>query len=199
MNDLGLPVGLSALELVHGKANILPYATGEVIRLLNKLVPYPLDRQGISFPDPVEARETILELEKALLEASDIQMQLETAHRWIDGIYARELFIPKGTLLTGRIHRHACISIMSKGDKTTITEDGAMRLKAPFATISKPGVKRVGLAHEDTIWTTFHATDERDLKKLEEDLFCDSYDGVTFDDPDISTVITKEGKICRPC
>lgn len=196
--ELNLPSGATTLEDLHGPANPISFLEGEVIRALNKLIPRPVDTKGFAFPDVVKARELIIELEQALLEAHSIQMQLDTTHSWIDGVYAREIFIPKGTLLTGRIHKHACISIMSKGEKTTITEDGAIRLKAPFATVSKPGIKRVGFAHEDTIWTTIHATDERDLKKLENDLFCDSYEGVTFDEADILTMVTKEGKLCRP-
>ena len=32
---------------------------------------------------------------------------------------------------------------------------------------SKAGTKRAGLAHEDTVWITIHATKETDLKKIE--------------------------------
>lgn len=182
--------------VLHQPAKELSKVESEVVRLFNKLVPEGLDAIGVRFPDPLVARELIFALEAAVLAATDILFQLKTTHRWIDGIYAREIFIPKGTILTGKIHRHACISIMNQGDKTTISEDGAARLKAPFATISKPGIKRVGYAHEDTIWTTFHATKERDLKKIEDELFVDSYDGVKFDDADILTLFTMEGKIC---
>lgn len=168
-----------------------------VARIMSRVFPPNVDEQGVRFSNPLEARQTIFELERAMEEAYSAQLQIKTTHRWIDGVYTREVFIPKGTLLVGRIHKHACISIMNVGDKTTISEDGAIRIKAPFATISKPGIKRVGFAHEDTIWTTIHAAQERDLKKLEDELFCDSYDGVTFKDADISTVVTEEGKICR--
>lgn len=193
-----LPVGqMNRPLVVVAKAKALTAAEERLAEVIAKLFPPNLDQAGMSFTNPLEMRETIFELERAMEAASNIQLQIKTTHRWIDGVYAREVFIPKGSLLVGRIHKHACISIMNIGDKTTISEDGAMRIKAPFATISKPGIKRVGYAHEDTIWTTIHATQERDLKKLEDELFCDSYDGVTFRDADISTVVTEEGKICR--
>lgn len=172
-------------------------AEAECVTLLKELFPKNLDAVGVAFPDPLAAREKIVALEAAMARASSIQLQIQTTHRFIDGVYAREVFIPKGTLLVGRIHRHACISIMSKGDKSVATEDGAMRLRPPFATISKPGTKRVGFAHEDSIWTTIHATTERDLKKVEQDLFVDTYEGVEFKDPDNLTLFTMEGKICR--
>lgn len=172
-------------------------AEAKVMNLLDKLCPPHLDEIGVRFINPLEMRQTILDLEQAMNEASDVQLQIKTTHRFIDGIYAREVFIPAGTLLVGRIHRHACISIMNSGLKTTITEDGAMKIKAPFATISKPGIKRVGFAHEDTIWTTIHATNERDLAKLEDELFVDKYDGVEFKDSDVMTLFTMEGKLCQ--
>ena len=31
-------------------------------------------------------------------------------------------------------------------------------VSAPFTMVSRPGTKRVGLAIEDTVWTTIHAT-----------------------------------------
>jgi hypothetical protein len=161
--------------------------------ILQSFLPGPIDEQGIKFPDPLAARQSIVKLEKAMAELSEAQIKIATTHRWINGIYAREVFIPKGTLLVGRIHKHPCISIMNKGEKTTITEDGAIRVKAPFATISKAGVKRVGIAHEDTIWTTIHATNERDLKKLEDELFTDNFDDVSSDGSDVFTAVTMEG------
>lgn len=169
----------------------------EVVRLVAKLFPPKLDTKGVKFPNPVEARADIIALEQAMNRASSLQLQIKTTHYFINGIYSREVFIPKGTLLVGRFHKHSCISIMNKGDKSTVNEDGAIRIKAPFATISKAGIKRVGYAHEDTIWTTIHATDERDLKKVEEELFCDRFEDVPFDDESIQTIVTSEGKICR--
>lgn len=164
------------------------------VSILSKLVPPNLDEKGIRFIDPMAKRQEILALENAMLNMAGAKLKIETTHRWIDGVYVREVFIPKGTILTGRIHKHACVSIMNKGDKTTVDEDGARRIKAPFATISKPGIKRLGIAHEDTIWTTIHATNERDLEKLEQELFTDSYEGVAFKDADVLTLVTMEGK-----
>jgi hypothetical protein len=34
--------------------------------------------------------------------------------------------------------------------------------------VSKPGIKRAGYAHSDTVWICIHPTDETDLEKLEE-------------------------------
>lgn len=112
------------------------------------------------------SRAKVLELEAAMLrECEPIEMPVK--HYFSQGVYARELFIPKGTVLTGKIHKHAQLNIMSKGDLSVLTEDGIKRVKAPFAVVSPPGTKRVAYAHEDTVWTTIHGTDETDLEKIE--------------------------------
>ncbi len=110
-------------------------------------------------------RELVLKLEDALRQLP--QGEAPVTHHFCDGIYAREMLIPKGTMLTGKIHRRAHISIISKGDISVLTEHGIKRLKAPCTLISSPGIKRAGYAHEDTIWTTFHPTHETDLEKIE--------------------------------
>ena len=52
------------------------------------------------------------------------------------------------------------------------------RIIAPYTFVSRPGTKRVGLAHADTVWVTIHATEETDLEKIEEEVIAASYEGL---------------------
>jgi hypothetical protein len=122
------------------------------------------------------SRELVLELERQILALPQVQMQVR--HHFAPGLYARELTIPAGTVLTGKIHRHAHLCMISKGDITVLTENGMQRLKAPCTFISTPGIKRAGYAHEDTVFTTFHPTDETDLEKIEAMVVTDSFDEI---------------------
>ncbi len=88
-------------------------------------------------------------------------------HYFSPGVYAREITIPKDTVLTGKIHKYAQLNIVSKGELSVLTEDGIKRVKAPFTIVSPPGTKRIAYAHEETVWTTIHGTNETDLEKLE--------------------------------
>lgn len=117
---------------------------------------------------PVPTREQIERLEAAMRELPPVE--IPPRHYFADGLYAREITIPAGTLVTGKIHRTEHLNIVSKGDITVWTEDGMKRVRAPFALVSRPGTKRVGYAHEDTVWTTIHATRETDLEALEREL-----------------------------
>ena len=120
------------------------------------------------------ARQSIEELEAAMLQ--EPQVEIETKHYFADGLYAREIFIPKGTLLTGKIHKREHINIISKGDITVVTTNGKKRVKAPCTIISEPGTKRAGFAHEDTIWITVHAVESNDIEEIEAMLVTTNYD-----------------------
>lgn len=100
----------------------------------------------------------------------EAQIDIPTRHYFAHGIYAREITIPAGVLLTGKVHRTEHLNILSAGEITVWTEDGMKRLRAPATIVSRPGTKRVGYAHTECVWTTIHGTHERDLDRLEAEL-----------------------------
>lgn len=113
-------------------------------------------------------REQIIKLEQALKTLP--QLEIETNHYRVAGLYAREIRIPAGTILTGKVHKAEHLNIVSQGEIIVWTEAGMKHIKAPFVLPSYPGAKRVGLALVDTVWVTIHATDKTDLDELEEEL-----------------------------
>lgn len=130
-------------------------------------------------PAPTTLREKIYLIEAELAKMP--QTKFETKHHFASGLYAREIFIPKGGMLTGALHKTEHLNIVTKGRITVLTEDGIKKnIKAPFTIVSRPGTKKVGYAHEDTIWTTIHATAETELSKIEADLIAED-----FSDPDL--------------
>lgn len=93
--------------------------------------------------------------------------------------YAREMMIPKGTLIIGKIHRHQHLNFISKGRVKVFTEFGEKYLTAPCTFVSEIGLKRAVYAEEDTLWTTVHLTEfekESDLDKIEEEVISPSYE-----------------------
>lgn len=86
------------------------------------------------------------------------------------GVYAREMIMPKGMLLTGKVKKHEYITILSAGFVTEVSEAGTQHLKAPCTLVSLPGTKRVLLAHELSVITTVHVTSETELDKIEAEL-----------------------------
>lgn len=92
---------------------------------------------------------------------------IPVTHYFSEGVYAREIFVPAGTTLTGLIHKYSNLNIMLTGEMS-VSIDGVMTLvKAPFIAISPPGTKRVAHALQDTRWITIHGTHETDVEKIE--------------------------------
>lgn len=110
--------------------------------------------------------EQLARLETAI-RCSGTVRELSVFHHFSKGIYARELHIPKGTVLVGKIHKHPNLNIISKGDISVLTDSGIQRLGLGTHLVSCAGIQRAGYAHEDTIWTTIHGTDETDLALIE--------------------------------
>lgn len=122
-------------------------------------------------------REQIGQLEGLLLQAEcgGAGVVLDTWHRFADGLVARTVMIPAGTVLTGAAHRAEHLNICS-GDITVWTEQGMRRLTGHHVLPSLPGAKRAGHAHGDTYWTTVHLNpgNVTDIAALEDALVEDS-------------------------
>lgn len=93
--------------------------------------------------------------------------QCKLVHHFSKGIYARELHIPAGILLTGQIHKYPQLNILSKGRMSVLTEEGVREVEAPFTVSSPAGTKRIAYAHTDCVWTTILPTDETDIEEIE--------------------------------
>lgn len=105
-------------------------------------------------------------LTAAALRVPD-RVEIPTEHHFAEGIYTRKIFIPRGTLIVGKVHLRETTNICALGDITILTADGIRRFRAGEVIVSAPGIQKVGYAHEDTIWINVHATNERDLEKIE--------------------------------
>ena len=123
--------------------------------------------------DVVPRRAAIVALEQQILECVQADMPLE--HIFADGLYARQLTIPKNCVLTGAIHKREHINIVLKGEITVATDEGVRRIRAPAVIVSKPGTKRAGFAHEETIWLTVHACEAKDATEAEALLVTNDY------------------------
>jgi hypothetical protein len=106
-------------------------------------------------------------------------------HKFVDGAYVRTIFMPKGMLLTSKIHKKCHPYFIMKGDCSVLTEEGVVRLKAPYHGITQPGTKRVLYMHEDTIWITVHVTEHKDLDKIEEEIIAKTFDEVQLTHEDV--------------
>lgn len=132
---------------------------------------------------PLEIRKKIQALEAVMantpgFEKGDNPM-CPLKHSFADGIYVREIFIPKGWLIVGKIHKHAHPNFLMSGEVSVVTEGGGIeRIKGPRSMISPAATKRALYAHTDLVWITVHSNpgDTTDLEELEDLIIAKSYD-----------------------
>lgn len=127
-----------------------------------------------------DRRARICELEKAMETLPNSYGMKEfnegrVKHHFATGVYGRELFIPAGNLIVSKIHRGKTFNVLVSGVISVISEEGYHTYTAPQVFVSGPFTKRVGIAHEDTVWVTSHGTNETDLDKIEEDIIAKDF------------------------
>jgi mannose-6-phosphate isomerase-like protein (cupin superfamily) len=98
------------------------------------------------------------------------QVELQTEHYFVPGMYCRRVFRPAGTLIVGKVHKHPHFFLCVKGEIIAWTESGMKKLQAGDVVECKPGTKRVTLATQDSIGVTIHKTDKTDLDEIEQEL-----------------------------
>lgn len=90
----------------------------------------------------------------------------ETKHRFADGMYIREIFMPKGSMVVSNIHKTKHPFTILQGKVRVRTHLGAETLEAPYMGVTVPGTRRILHMEEDTRWATFHATELTDVQQI---------------------------------
>jgi hypothetical protein len=102
-----------------------------------------------------ELRHRIEVYEKRL--KAEPQLDIPVTQYFCNGVYLREITIPAGTLLTGKIPTDERLNIVLSGKCEMVTNDGVKVIEGPCVFKSPPGTKRAGRVLEDCTWLTAHA------------------------------------------
>ena len=147
--------------------------------IIGENVPQPVPKQNIG------EREQIRRLMHSVQDGCASGDMEETGkgeefltHYFAPGVYCREYFLKAGSLIIGKIHKTAHMSIISKGKVTVRTQYGFETIEAPHTWMSEIGTQRAIFVHEDTLWTTIHPTKLTDLDEIEAMVVTDSYDDI---------------------
>lgn len=139
---------------------VLPEKTQSQLSLFDTPVPAEPLLPATSFQQKIRSFEQIL--------AQENRVMPDVTHHLAPGVYGREMVIPRGAVLTGKVHRHAHLNIVAYGRCTVATPDGVREIIGPCVFTSLPGTKRAVYAHDETGWITIHPTEETDLAKIED-------------------------------
>ena len=137
------------------------------------------------------SREKILSLEKSLISVADgINIEGDgkhiltdskispIKHTFADGIYIRQMDMVKGGVVVGAIHKHLHAWFLLTGHITVATEETTEDYIAPCYVVSTPGVKRVILANEDSIFVNIHKnpSNTKNIDELEKEIVALNYE-----------------------
>lgn len=108
------------------------------------------------------------------------RIEIPVFHHFAPGVYMREIRIPKGAKVIGKIHKTTHLNILSQGRLALAAANGGdpRVVEASMVVLSEPGEKRLAEALEDSVWITVHPnpTEERDVKKLEDRLVVETFE-----------------------
>lgn len=126
------------------------------------------------------ARSKIIALEEAMKELDGYDDGgheiCRIRHYHAPGLYAREMWMPADCLITGKIHLTEHICILSKGKVTVVNGEDRVTYEAPATIVCPIGSKRAIYAHEESVWTNFHATELDDPEEIEAQIVTESFE-----------------------
>lgn len=98
-----------------------------------------------------------------------------TKHYFANDSYVREMCVPAGSCIVGRIHKQECINILLEGDITIIDEYGAKtELSAPHVFIAPAGNQKTAYCKTAVRWMNTFATNETDMDKILDMFTCET-------------------------
>tara|TARA_R110002126_G_scaffold96996_1_gene226464 strand:- start:483 stop:971 length:489 start_codon:yes stop_codon:yes gene_type:complete len=107
--------------------------------------------------------EIIDALECSMLLAGDL-IEFPLIHRFTPGVYSREIFMPKGSIATSKVHatEHQYV-VLSGTSRVYIDGVGIKTLRAGDTGVTVPGTRRALYMEEDSRWIAFHPLDEAEM------------------------------------
>lgn len=130
----------------------------------------------------LENRRSIIRLMNEIISLGEPMPDCKLKHIFSDGIYVREVTMPAGSLIVGRIHTTEHLNEVISGECQIFTADEELVIrKGGDIFTSKAGVQKVGLCITDVVWRTIHATNETNIEKLEQELSVLTYEELNND------------------
>lgn len=141
----------------------------------------------------LDMRAMVMQLEQAIIdELEPVDIDPLTRHHFADGVYLRELFIPAGVVVTGKIHRTRHLTIICSGTVQITTDDGVKEFTGPAVFVSEPGAKKAAFAVTDAVLMNPHPTELTDLEEIEEQFIAPSFEALEQQEPKPSIAMDTE-------
>ena len=116
------------------------------------------------------ATHEIDEVEAALV-ANFPRAEFPVENHFVPGLYRRTTTLPAGTVMVSMEHKTEHFFFIVKGTvHVTSLNEGRVTYVGPCAGVTKPRTRRILQAETETVWMTYHVTDETDVEKIAEQI-----------------------------
>lgn len=126
------------------------------------------------------------------------QVECPIVNRFTPGLYSREILMPRGAFVVGRVHKTEHQFAVLAGLAYVWTPGEGVKLVGPgFCGVTKPGARRIALVLEDFRWVTFHPTTTTDLAQLQKELTETPDVSYVGTDPECEQALTEMREMLR--
>jgi hypothetical protein len=138
-------------------------------------------------------KEQMLSIEETIHHhTKEMESAMPLKHHIKDGIYTREIFMPKGMLVLSFIHKTNHPSFYMSGEMSIINDKGEVnRIKAPMVVQTEIGTQRIAYIHEDSVWVCVYKTDAETVEEAEKELYTEDFKELP------EYVIKKNKELCQ--
>lgn len=95
------------------------------------------------------------------------QVDLGIEHYFSDGLYAKQMNLPKGHIAVSHKHHYSHFSVLAKGKAIVKTDDTESVFVAPACIEIKSNIQHSIEAIEDVVWFCIHATTVADPELID--------------------------------
>jgi quercetin dioxygenase-like cupin family protein len=88
-------------------------------------------------------------------------------HHFSDGLYAKEVRVPKGSFLVKHVHPYSHLSILAKGTVRMTKGEEVEVVQAPACINVEANKVHSIVSLEDCVWFCIHATEETDAENID--------------------------------
>ena len=149
--------------------------------------------RGVLWEKINEFKGQLLSIEETVKHHTpEMQEAMPLKHHIKDGIYTREIFMPKGSLNVSFIHKQQHPSFLVKGKLSFLNDEGIVEtIEAPHSIFTQIGAQRVFYIHEDATWICVYKTDATTPEEAEKEIYAESFHELPQE------IINKELLICQ--
>ena len=113
----------------------------------------------------VVTQDSIYQLQEIIKELP--QADIVTRHHFSDGMYAREMVMPPGSIVVGALHKSKHLFTVVSGECEVSSVHEREKITAPYLGETVPGTKRVIYSETGCTWIGFYPTHLTDIDELE--------------------------------